>query len=125
MGDWNATLIAAVLSKNFWMSKNLSQKPLISRLSFDDDPGLISEHVVVEIEDNMKEIQPLPTWPPRKEALMVLSLLYSAVSASDADNGIMKAMDELQHFVTKVYKNCLQQRSTDSYFKKQWECTSI
>ena len=67
----------------------------------------------------MKEIQPLPTRPPRKEALMVLSLLYSAVSASDADNGIMKAMDELQHFVSKVYKNCLQQRLTDSYFKKQ------
>lgn len=85
-----------------------------------DNPGLSSVQVVVqEEEEEKKETQPLTAQTPCKEALMALLLLYSAVSESDADDRIMKVMDELQDFVSKVHKTCLKQRSTDSYFKKQ------
>jgi len=85
-----------------------------------DNPGLSSVQVVVqEEEEEKKEIQPLTAQTPYKEALMALLLPYSAVSESDADDGIMKVMDELQDCMSKVHKTCLKQRSTDSYFKNQ------
>jgi hypothetical protein len=50
---------------------------------------------------------------------MVLLVLDSVVNVSDADDRLIKAMDELQDFVSKVYKNSFKQRSIDSHFKKQ------
>jgi len=40
-------------------------------------------------------------------------------SSSNANEKIVKAMDEIQDFVSKIYKNSLKQRSLESYFKKQ------
>jgi hypothetical protein len=72
-----------------------------------DNPGLSLVQVVVEEEEEeKKETQTLTVQTPRKEALMALLLLYSAVSECDADDGIMKVMDELQDFVSKVHKTC-------------------
>jgi len=89
-----------------------------------DNPGLSLVQVVVEEEEEeeeeeKKETHPLTAQTPRKEAVMALLSPYPAVSESDADDGIMKVMNELQDFVSKVHKTCLKQRSTDSYFKKQ------
>jgi hypothetical protein len=50
---------------------------------------------------------------------MALSVLDSVLSSGDANERIVKAMDELQDFVSKAYKNTLKQRSVESYFKKQ------
>jgi hypothetical protein len=72
-----------------------------------------------ENEEKMEETGPLPTQPPHKDALMVLLVLNSVVSAGDADDRIMKAMDELHDFTSKVYKNSLKQSSTNSYFGNQ------
>jgi hypothetical protein len=83
-----------------------------------DNPGLSSVQVVVDEEEEEKKTQPLIAQTPHKEALMALLLPYSAVSESNAVDGIMKVMDEVQDFVSKVHKTCLKQRSTDSYIKK-------
>jgi hypothetical protein len=80
-----------------------------------DSPGLSSEHVVGKEEEKIKETRPSPARPPHKDALMVLSVLDSVISASDADDRIVKDVD----FVSKVYKSSLKQRSVDSCFKKQ------
>jgi hypothetical protein len=50
---------------------------------------------------------------------MALSVLDTVISASDADENIMKAMGDIQAFVSKIYRQSLKQRSIDSYFKKQ------
>jgi hypothetical protein len=49
---------------------------------------------------------------------MALLVLDSVTSLSDADI-IVKAIDKLQDFMSKVYNNSLKQRLIDSYFKKQ------
>ena len=41
---------------------------------------------------------------------MELSVLGSIVGSSDSNDSIIKAMDELQHFVSKTYKNALKQK---------------
>jgi hypothetical protein len=84
-----------------------------------DNPGLSSVQVVVKEEEEEKKTQPLIVQTPRKEALMALLVPYSAVSESNAVDGIMEVMDELQDFVSKVHKTCLKQRPTYSYIKKQ------
>jgi hypothetical protein len=52
--------------------------------------------------------------PPHQDATMVLSLLDKVECASDMIN-IMKAVDELQDFVSKAYTNGFKQSSSNSY----------
>ena len=47
-----------------------------------DSPGRRSEHVVGEEEEKMEETWPLPTQPPRKVALMALSVLDSVINVT-------------------------------------------
>jgi hypothetical protein len=54
-----------------------------------------------------------------KDALMALSVLDFIISSSDADEGVVKVMDVLQNFVSKVYKYTLKQKSFELYFRKQ------
>lgn len=77
-----------------------------------DNPGHSSVQVLVKEEEEEKETQLLTAQTPCKEALMTL-LPYSAVRESDADDGIIKVMDELQDFVSKMHKTWLKRRSTD------------
>jgi hypothetical protein len=67
----------------------------------------------------MEEMHSLPVHPACKDVFMVLLVLDPIVSLSDANIRIVKAMDELQDFISKVCNNTLKQRSTVSYFKKQ------
>jgi hypothetical protein len=46
-----------------------------------------------------------------------MSLLV--LSSSDVNERIVKAVDEIQDFVSKVYKNTMKQRSVESYVKMQ------
>jgi hypothetical protein len=50
---------------------------------------------------------------------VALLLLDSVVSSSGADKRIVKAVDDLKNFVSKVYVNTLKQRSFESYYKEQ------
>jgi len=55
---------------------------------------------------NGENLAPLcPT--PQKDALMPLSVLDSVLSTCDADDKIVKSMDKLQNFVSKVYNTVL------------------
>jgi hypothetical protein len=56
--------------------------------------------------------------PPCKDIFTALLVLDCVISSSDA-NKIVKAMDEIQDFMSKIYKNDLKQKSIDSYFTKQ------
>jgi hypothetical protein len=100
---------------------NQFQPSMIRRQVWMDGPTC--EHtatsVATEGEEKTKEMHSLPKHPARKDALMALSLLDSVISSSDTDKRIVKAMDELQGFVSKVCKNTLKQKSIESYFKKQ------
>jgi hypothetical protein len=53
-----------------------------------------------------------------EDILMALLALDSIPSLSDP-RIIVKAIDKLQDFGSKVYKKSLKKRSVDSYFKKQ------
>jgi hypothetical protein len=64
-------------------------------------------------------MQPLPARPTWKDGLIALSVLDTVISASDADDKIVKVMDDIQDFVFNIYRQSLKQRSIDSYFKKQ------
>jgi hypothetical protein len=57
--------------------------------------------------------------PTRKDTFTAFSVLDCVISSCDADEKIMKAINEIQDFVSKIYKNSLKQRSVDSYFKTQ------
>jgi hypothetical protein len=46
-------------------------------------------------------------------------VLDTVISASDADEKIVKAMDDIEDFVSKIYRQSLKQRSIVSYFKKK------
>jgi hypothetical protein len=78
-----------------------------------------SEHVAYEQEEEGEGMQPLPVCPTRKDTFTALSELDTEISASDADEKIVKAMYDIQDFVSKIYRKSLKQRSIDSYFKKQ------
>jgi hypothetical protein len=75
--------------------------------------------VADEQEEDGEEMQPLPEHLTRKDAFTALSVLDRVNSSSDDDEKIVKALEEIQDFVSKIYKNSLKQRSIDSYFKKQ------
>jgi hypothetical protein len=49
---------------------------------------------------------------------MALSLLDSAISSTDANVRIVKAVDEVKDFISTVHKNALKVRSVELYFKK-------
>jgi len=74
-----------------------------------DGFGPSTEHTVGKEEEKMEE-----TPPHHQDAIMALSLLDTAECASDM-NDIMKAVDELQDFVSKVYTNGFRESSSNSY----------
>jgi hypothetical protein len=78
-----------------------------------------SEHVTYEQEEEGEGMQLLPARPTWKDAFTALSVLDTVIYASDADEKIVMAMDDIQDFVSKIYRQSLKQRSIDSYFKKQ------
>jgi hypothetical protein len=96
---------------------NLSQQPLISqhfgqlwpKLEVCGRPGR-GEHGA-----NLTPLLP----NPHKDALMLLSVLESVLSSSEANDKIVKSMDKLQNFVPKVYKNGFKRSTIDSYYKIQ------
>jgi hypothetical protein len=78
-----------------------------------------SEHVAYEQAEEGEGTQPFSARPIQNDAFTALSVLDTVISASDADEKIVKAMDDIQGFVSKIYRQSLKQRSIDSYFKKQ------
>jgi hypothetical protein len=60
--------------------------------------------VVGEEEEKTEETRPLLAQPPRKDALMALSVLNLVVNVSDADDRLVKTMVELQDLVKSVNK---------------------
>jgi adenine C2-methylase RlmN of 23S rRNA A2503 and tRNA A37 len=73
-----------------------------------------------EQEEKGEEMQPLPERPTPRDVFTALSVLDGVISSSDADEKIVKALDEIQNFVSEIYKNSMKQRSIYSYFKKQY-----
>jgi endonuclease III len=68
-----------------------------------DERGPSLKHMVSEEEEKKRE-NPAPPCPtPHKDALMLLSVLDSVLSASNTDDRTAKSMDKLQNFVPKVY----------------------
>jgi hypothetical protein len=63
------------------------------------------------------------TQPSCSDAPMVLLVLDLVLSMSETYDRIVKAVDELQDILSKVYLSSMKQRSIDSHFKKQ--CTWI
>jgi hypothetical protein len=59
-----------------------------------------SEHVAYQRDEDGEGMQPLPVRPTRKDAFIALSVLDTVISASDADEKIVKAMDDIQVFVS-------------------------
>jgi hypothetical protein len=68
-----------------------------------DGPGPSTKHVVGEEVEKTDETQLLPTQPSQKDALTALLVLNSIVSSNDANDRIVKAVYDLQHFVCEVY----------------------
>lgn len=64
-----------------------------------------------EEEEKMEE-----TPPPHQDAIMALSVLDTVECVSDT-NDIMKAVDELQDLVSKVYTNGLKQSPSNCYLR--------
>jgi hypothetical protein len=62
----------------------------------------------------MEEMHLLPVPPGCKYALMTLSVLDCIISLCDVDGKIVKSMDELKDFVSKMYKNTLKQKPIES-----------
>jgi hypothetical protein len=82
-------------------------------------PGPSSTHMVGKEEEKMEKTWPSTLPTPHKDALMLLSVPDSVLSASDTDDKIVKAMDKPKNSVPKVYKNGLKQSTIDSYYKNQ------
>jgi hypothetical protein len=57
-----------------------------------------------EWEVEREEMQALPACPTWKDTLTALWVLDAVISASDADEKIVKAVDDSQDFVSKIYK---------------------
>jgi hypothetical protein len=79
-----------------------------------------SEQVAYEREGEGEGIQLLPARPTRKDAVTALLVLDTVISASDADEKIVKEMDDIQEFVSKTYTQSLKQRSIDSYLRNYY-----
>ena len=60
-----------------------------------------------------------PTQPSCRDAPLALLVLDLVLSVSDTHDRIVKAVDELQDIVSKVYLSSMKQRSVDSHFNKQ------
>jgi hypothetical protein len=59
------------------------------------------------------------TQPSCRGAALALLVLDLVLSMSDTYDRTVKAVDELQGILSKVYLSSMKQRSIDSYFKKQ------
>jgi hypothetical protein len=64
-------------------------------------------------EEEMQWFPARPTW---KDAFTALLMLDTVISENDADEKIVKVMDDIQEFVSKIYKQSLKKRSTELYF---------
>jgi hypothetical protein len=112
VNGWNckATLILPSTSKEF-LNLDKSVPTTTDQPTSLDGPGPTTEHMVGKEEEKMEEAP-----PPHQDAIMALSVLDTVECASDT-NDIMKAVDELQDFVSKVYTNDLKQSSSNSYLR--------
>jgi hypothetical protein len=64
-------------------------------------------------------MQPLPARPTWKDTFTALSVLDTVISANDGDDKIVKATDDIQDSVSKIYyRQSLKHRSIDSYFNE-------
>ena len=110
VNGWNckATLIAPSTSKEF-LNVDKSVPTTTDQLTSMDGSGPSTVHTVDEEEEEIEE-----TPPPHQDAIMALSVLDTVECASDM-NDIMKAVEELQDFVSKPYKNGFKQSSSNSY----------
>jgi hypothetical protein len=52
-------------------------------------------------------MKPLPARPTWKDAFTALSVLDTVINSGDADEKIVKAMDDIQDFVSKIYRQFL------------------
>jgi hypothetical protein len=52
-------------------------------------------------------MQPLPARPTWKDTFTALSVLDTVISAGDANEKTVKAMDDIQNFVSKIYRQFL------------------
>jgi hypothetical protein len=59
-----------------------------------------SEHVAYEWEEEGEGMQPLSTRLTRKDAFIALSVLDTVISVSNADEKIVKVVDDIQDFVS-------------------------
>jgi hypothetical protein len=66
----------------------------------------------------MEETKPFPTQPPCNDTRTASGQDLVPI-VSDTDDRIMKAVEELQDFVSEVYKNSFKLRLIGSRFKKQ------
>lgn len=71
---------------------------------------MASEHK----QEAQEKTQPFSARPAWNDAFTALSMLDTAISASDADEENVKAMDDIKNFVTKIYMQCLKQSSSES-----------
>jgi hypothetical protein len=78
----------------------------------------VAASVATEEEDKMEEMHLLLASSLQKQVNGFVCVRL-CLSSGDGYERIVKVMDELQEFVSKVYKNTLKQRSIESYFKKQ------
>jgi hypothetical protein len=61
-------------------------------------------------------VELLPGHPTRKDAFTALLVLDTIISASDSNEKIVKAMNDIQESVSKILKQSLKQRSIEPYF---------
>jgi hypothetical protein len=66
-----------------------------------------------EEETEGKEMQLLLARPSQKDAIMAQSMLDTVISASAAIEKIVKTVDGIQHFVSKINRQSLKQRYID------------
>jgi hypothetical protein len=76
-----------------------------------------SENVTYRWEEEGEEMQLLSACPAQKDTFMALSVSDTVISASEADDKIVKVIDDIQDFVSTIYMQPLKQRSIESYFK--------
>jgi hypothetical protein len=77
-----------------------------------------SEPWCVSGKSRWGEMQPLSACPARKDTFTALSVLDTVICESDADEKIVKTMDDIQDFVPSIYRQSLKQRSTYHILRK-------
>jgi hypothetical protein len=87
-----------------------TEAQMTTSLGFPDGEDMVSEQ---EEEAEGEEMQLLSSHPAWKEAFKTLAVLDAVIIASNADDKILRAMDDIQDFVSKIYKQSLKQSLID------------